>query len=98
MSRFVLQQRGPRGQLVPSHRRNKLNLASVIAEAGGLIESKLVDGNDLGRRAKRDAIPAEQARNLQIPRRGHEAYQDQIRISKWHVCLEHSVVRPPMVA
>src|SRR5512146_653338 len=78
--RLILEQLRPRSQLVTAHRGKELNAARCLAEAGRLVEGQVIDRNDLGRGAKRNAIPAQKPRNLQIARLRNQAYEDKRRV------------------
>lgn len=79
---LIAQQLAPGRQFVPTHAGDELDLARLFTKGAGLVEGKIIHGNDLGRSPQRNAIPAEQAGNLQITRGRHEAYQDQVSIGK----------------
>src|SRR5512138_1779821 len=67
------------------HRRDVFDPAAARAKGGGLVESQVVHRDHFRRGTQRDAVPPQQPRDLQIPRRRQQADEDEIGWFKHYV-------------
>src|SRR5687768_8190344 len=64
---------------------NKFDLSAVFAECRGLVKGQVVHGHNFGRSAKRNPIPAQQPRDLQIAWCGYQTNKDERGWGRGHV-------------
>ncbi len=82
--RLIVQQLEAGGQFVAAHRGEVLDAPFLVAEGGGLVKSQVVHRDHLGSGAQRDAVPAQQAGDLQVARVVQQDHQDEGGGGKGH--------------
>jgi hypothetical protein len=79
MVQVILEQVAAGGKLVAFDRGNHLDTPLVlITETGRLVEGQVIDSNHLGGFPQGDAVPAEEAGDLNITRKGHDGDEDEV--------------------